>query len=76
MEATAITDKMLEELRGSLRKVLRWAEAYEPSRQHRHAYEADLDEAEALLAKAAAPKRETPGSRKPFDAGVRRVQRS
>jgi hypothetical protein len=44
-------DELVEELCDSLRRVLKWAEAYEPSRQHRREYDADLDKAEALLAK-------------------------
>jgi len=49
MKASANAATTVEELRRSLQKVLRWAEAYEPSRQHRYAYDADLDEAAALL---------------------------
>jgi len=45
-------DKLVEELRLSRRRVLKWAEAYEPRREQRRAYDADLDAAEALLAKA------------------------
>ena len=48
---TGETDTLREEFRFSLRRVLRWAEAYEPSREQRRAHDADLDEAEALLAK-------------------------
>jgi hypothetical protein len=44
-------EKLVEELCDSLGRVLKWAEAYEPSRQHRREYDADLDKAEALLAK-------------------------
>ncbi len=74
MEASANSAKTLEEFRRSLRKVLHWAEAYEPSRQHRQAYDADLDEAEALLVNTAARMVEAP-SRKPLDARGRRVRR-
>jgi hypothetical protein len=42
---------MVEELRFALRRVLKWAEAYEPRRDRRRAYDTDLDAAEALLAK-------------------------
>ena len=49
---TGEKDKLLRALRRCLRSVLKWAEAYEPSREYRQAYEADLDEAEALLVKS------------------------
>jgi hypothetical protein len=42
---------VVEELRLALRRVLKWAEAHEPPRDRRRAYDADLDAAEALLAK-------------------------
>lgn len=43
-------DDLIEPLGQSLRKLLRWAEAYEPRMlSERRAYDADLDEAEDLL---------------------------
>lgn len=43
-------DEMVERLRGSLRALLRWAEAYQPRTLHeRGQYDADLDDAEDLL---------------------------
>ena len=47
-------NRLVEELSDSLRRVLRWAEAYEPSRQNRKEYDTDLDKAEALLTRTSA----------------------
>jgi hypothetical protein len=44
-------EDLLEDLRFTLRRVLKWAEAYEPSRMQKRAYDADLDAAEALLSR-------------------------
>jgi hypothetical protein len=43
-------EEMVERARESLRKLLRWAEAYQPrTLRERGAYDEDLDEAEDLL---------------------------
>jgi hypothetical protein len=42
---------LIEDLRFTLRRVLKWAEAYEPSGIQKRTYDADLDAAEALLRK-------------------------
>lgn len=57
------TARVLEEFRLALRRVLKWAEAYEPPRDRKRSYDADLDSAEALLAKTDA---DHPGPRKPM----------
>ncbi len=51
-ETADVNKRLAEELCDSLRRVLKWAEAYEPPRQHRREYDADLDKAEALLSRA------------------------
>lgn len=53
---------LIEELRLALRRILKWAEAYEPPRDRRRAYDADLDAAEALLARTEARSARARGS--------------
>lgn len=43
------TGDLLEELRLALRRALKWAEAYEPPRDRRRAYDADRDAAESAV---------------------------
>ena len=48
-------DELLHQLCVSLRRVLKWAEAYDPPALQRRDYDADLDTAEALLTKIDGP---------------------